>query len=228
MGYDLYLELLQSTVADLKEQTAQGSDSFSPSKLSEPSEPVLEPEVMLRVAAFLPDDYVQDTVLRYRLYRRLSVAGNQDPEQLADLRDEIRDRFGPIPRETDALFALVGLKYRLRQLGIIKLEQGPANLVFSFGQHSPVAPETLLAFIAHSQPHSQPQLKKKKEARPDRLGRLNKRLRVPTKKLAPEPGEPVRLTPDQRLIVALDENIEQVELFQRIEGILRFLSKNLV
>ncbi|MCI5196820.1 MAG: transcription-repair coupling factor, partial [Candidatus Electrothrix sp. AW5] len=198
VGYDLYLELLQSTVADLKEQTAQGSNSSEFSESSERSEPVVEPDVMLRVAAFLPDDYVPDTVLRYRLYRRLSVAGNQDPEQLADLRDEIRDRFGPIPRETDALFALVGLKYRLRQLGIIKLEQGPANLVFSFGQHSPVAPETLLAFIAHSQPHSQPQLKKKKEARPDRLGRLNKRLRVPTKKLAPEPGEPVRLTPDQR------------------------------
>ncbi len=227
VGYDLYLELLQSTVADLKEQTAQGSNSSEFSELSERSErsersePVVEPDVMLRVAAFLPDDYVPDTVLRYRLYRRLSVAGNQDPEQLADLRDEIRDRFGPIPQETDALFALVGLKYRLRQLGIIKLEQGPANLVFSFGQHSPVAPETLLAFIAHSQP----QPKKKKEARPDQL---NKRLRVPsvpTKQLA---QEPVRLTPDQRLLVALDENIEQVELFQRIEEILRFLSKNLV
>ncbi|MCI5119408.1 MAG: hypothetical protein D3913_16020, partial [Candidatus Electrothrix sp. LOE1_4_5] len=80
----------------------------------------------------------------------------------------------------------------------------------------------------HSQPHSQPQPKKKKEARPDQL---SKRLRVPsvpTKQLAREPVEPVRLTPDQRHLVALDENIEQVELFQRIEGILRFLSKNLV
>ncbi|MCW5213140.1 transcription-repair coupling factor [Desulfobulbus sp. TB] len=206
VGYDLYLELLQATVADLKEQTAQGSDS------SERSAPGVEPDVLLRVAAFLPDDYVQDTVLRYRLYRRLSVAGNEDPEQLADLRDEVADRFGPIPRETEALFALVGLKYRLRQLGISKLEQGPATLVFSFGEHSPVPPETLLAFIEHSRP------KKKKEKK---HVRSVKGLRIPAKAPA---AEPVRLTPDQRLIVMLDDNIEQSEIFQRIAAVLGFLS----
>jgi transcription-repair coupling factor (superfamily II helicase) len=202
VGYDLYLELLQSTVADLKKQAEQGGDL---------AEPVVEPDVKLRVAAFLPDDYVRDTVLRYRLYRRLSVAGNEDPEQLADLRDEIRDRFGPIPRETEALFDLVGLKYQLRQLGITKLEQGPNNLVFSFGEHSPVSPETLLAFIEYSRP------KKKKE---NRVVRSVGGLRVPAKKPAPDP---VRLTPDQRLIVMLGEDVEQGETFQRIEAVLGFL-----
>jgi transcription-repair coupling factor (superfamily II helicase) len=202
VGYDLYLELLQSTVADLKKQAEQGGDL---------AEPAVEPDVKLRVAAFLPDDYVRDTVLRYRLYRRLSMAGNEDPEQLADLRDEIRDRFGPIPRETEALFALVGLKYPLRQLGITKLEQGPANLVFSFGEHSSVAPETLLAFIEHSRP------KKGKEKRHVQSVRG---LRIPAK--APTP-EPVRLTPDQRLIVMLKEDVEQVELFRQIDRVLQFL-----
>uniref|UniRef100_UPI004056A6AE DEAD/DEAH box helicase n=1 Tax=Candidatus Electrothrix sp. TaxID=2170559 RepID=UPI004056A6AE len=203
VGYDLYLELLQSTVAELKKQAEQGGDL---------AEPAVEPDVKLRVAAFLPDDYVRDTVLRYRLYRRLSVAGNEDPEQLADLRDEIIDRFGPIPRETEALFALVGLKYPLRQLGITKLEQGPANLVFSFGEHSSVAPETLLAFIEQSRP------KKKKKKK---VVRAVGGLRVPAKAPAPDP---VRLTPDQRLIVAVDEHVEQAELFQRIEAVLGFLS----
>ena len=225
VGYDLYLELLQSTVADLKKQTAQRSNS---SERAEPAvEPDVEPDVMLRVAALLPDDYVQDTVLRYRLYRRLAVAGNNDPEELADLRDEIIDRFGPIPRETDALFALVSLKYRLRQLGIIKLEQGPVNLVFSFGEHSSVAPETLLAFIQYSSEHSRrkKQQKKKEKSKAQLMRGLRRSTSVTTSSPAPEP---VRLTPDQRLIVALDENLEQVDLFQRIEGILRFLSKNLV
>ncbi|MCI5121827.1 MAG: DEAD/DEAH box helicase, partial [Candidatus Electrothrix sp. AUS4] len=128
VGYDLYLELLQSTVADLKKQAEQGGDITAPE---------LEPDVKLRVAAFLPDDYVRDTVLRYRLYRRLSVAGNEDPELLADLRDEVIDRFGALPREAETLFALVGLKYPLRKLGITKLEQGPATLVFSFSEQSP-------------------------------------------------------------------------------------------
>ncbi len=205
VGYDLYLELLQSTVADLKKQAEQG-DCLA--------EPAVEPDVKLRVAAFLPDDYVRDTVLRYRLYRRLSVAGNENPEQLADLHDEIIDRSGPIPRETEALFALVGLKYPLRQLGITKLEQGPVNLVFSFGEQSSVAPETLLAFIEHSRP-KKGKKKDKKKTQPVRG------LRIPA--MAPAP-EPVRLTPDQRLIVMLDENIEQVDVFQRIEVVLDFLA----
>ena len=135
------------------------------------------------------------------------------PELLADLRDEVIDRFGALPREAETLFDLVGLKYPLRKLGIIKLEQGPANLVFSFGDHSPLAPETLLAFIAQSRPRKSPG---KKEPRPKRG------LRVPAKNPAPAP-EPVRLTPDQRLIIALDEHIEQEELFRRINAVLGFL-----
>lgn len=209
VGYDLYLELLQSTVADLKKQAEQGGDLTAPE---------LEPDVKLRVAAFLPDDYVRDTVLRYRLYRRLSVAGNEDPELLADLRDEVVDRFGALPREAETLFALVGLKYPLRKLGITKLEQGPAALVFSFSEYSPVSPETLLAFIEQSRPKKSP----KKEQRP-----LGRGLGVPAKKPASAP-EPVRLTPDQRLIVALDENAEQEDLFRRIDAVLGFLGAQLV
>jgi transcription-repair coupling factor (superfamily II helicase) len=199
VGYDLYLELLQSTVADLKKQAAQGKDDLP--------EPELEPDVTLRVTAFLPDDYVRDTVLRYRLYRRLSVAGNEDPELLADLRDEVIDRFGPLPSEADTLFAMVGLKYPLRKLGISKLEQGPANLVFSFVEHSPVAPETLLAFIEQSR------IKKKKNSRKGGGFRSSTQSAV-------EPV-PVRLTPDQRLIVDVGE---EKNIFQQIEKILRFLS----
>jgi hypothetical protein len=45
-------------------------------------------------------------------------------------------------------------------------------------------------------------------------------LRVPAKKPAPDP---VRLTPDQRLIVMLGEDVEQGETFQRIEAVLGFL-----
>ncbi|CAK8722641.1 Transcription-repair-coupling factor [Candidatus Electrothrix laxa] len=216
VGYDLYLELLQSTVADLKKQAEQGGDL---------SEPEVEPDVKLRVSAFLPDDYVRDTVLRYRLYRRLSVAGNEDPELLADLRDEVVDRFGALPREAETLFALVGLKYPLRQLGITKLEQGPANLVFSFREHSSVAPETLLAFIEHSRPKKSKVSKKLKNTEKKKEVRSFRGLRVPAKAPAPPAPEPVRLTPDQRLIVALDEKTEQADLFQRIERVLGFLGR---
>jgi transcription-repair coupling factor (superfamily II helicase) len=190
VGYDLYLELLQSTVAELKSQTEQGGGQ---------AEPLPEPEIRLPVAAFLPDAYISETALRYRLYRRLSAAGNAGPGQLADLHEELLDRFGPLPPETENLFALLGLKQKLRALGISKLEQAPAGLVFSFSARSQVAPEHLLAFIAQAAP-------KKKQPPPAR----------PPKK--PEPA-PVRLTPDGRLIVAVQE---QADVFAQIEAVLAF------
>jgi transcription-repair coupling factor (superfamily II helicase) len=186
VGYDLYLELLQSTVAELKKKAAGG----------EPLEDELDPEVKLRVAAFLPDDYVRDTAQRYQLYRRISTAGNREPDQLADLRDELIDRFGSLPPEAETLFTMIGLKYPLRNLGISKLEQGPANLVFSFVETSPVDPVLLLDLIARHTP------KKKK-------GNTG------------SAANPIRLTPDQRLIVAVDE---KENLFKRIDTVLEFLT----
>ncbi len=190
VGYDLYLELLQSTVADLKKRAAEGED---------PAEPALDPEVKLRIAAYLPDDYVRDTGQRYQLYRRISLAGNEDPEVLADLRDELADRFGPLPPESDTLFAMIGLKYPLRRLGISKLEQSPTNLVFSFVENAPVDPALLLDFITA---HRAKKAKKTKKAGATRT------------------ADPVRLTPDQRLIVALDE---KENLFNRIDTVLESL-----
>ncbi|CAK8714448.1 MAG: transcription-repair coupling factor [Candidatus Electronema aureum] len=189
VGYDLYLELLQATVADLKSQAAAGGA---------PQATVPEPEIKLPVAAFLPDDYVRETGLRYRLYRRLSAAGTAAPEQLADLKDELIDRFGPLPPEAETLFSLLALKHPLRCLGISKVEQAPVGLVFSFSEQTTVAPETLLAFIERFR-LKQPKLLRKGQ------------------KPAPEP---VRLTPDGRLIVALKT---EPELFAQLAAILRLL-----
>ena len=189
VGYDLYLELLQSTVADLKKKAAGGEALL---------EPELDPEVKLRIAAFLPDDYVRDTTQRYQLYRRISTAGNQDPEMLADMRDELIDRFGPLPPEADTLFAMIGLKHPLRRLGISKLEQGPASLVFTFVESSPVNPAVLLELITRYR-------KKKKKGH------------------ASPPADPIRLTPDHRLIVAVEE---KENLFTRIDTVLQSLATN--
>jgi transcription-repair coupling factor (superfamily II helicase) len=51
---------------------------------------------------------------------------------LDDLRDELIDRYGPLPPEAANLVTILALKQRLRSLGIIKLEQGPNALVYSF------------------------------------------------------------------------------------------------
>ncbi|WP_420208171.1 transcription-repair coupling factor [Candidatus Electronema sp. JC] len=193
VGYDLYLELLQETVAELKQQAAQGGERVKP---------LPEPEIKLPVASFLPDAYIRDTSLRYRFYRRLSAVGSGgQPEQLAELKEELIDRFGPLPPEAENLFALLGLKQQLRQLGISKVELAPVGLVFSFSEQTTVAPETLLAFVERFRP--------KQPTKPLPKGKK------------PEP-EPVRLTPDGRLIVAVQA---QADVFSSVAAVLAFFLK---
>jgi transcription-repair coupling factor (superfamily II helicase) len=140
VGYDLYLELLQSTVAELKSKALAGGDITIPAD-------DIDPEIKLKVAAFLPDSYIQDTSQRYHAYRRLSVAGSGTEEELADLEEELSDRYGPLPAEARTLLAIIALKQQLRALGINKLEQGPDALIFSFIPNPAVDPQRILGLI---------------------------------------------------------------------------------
>ena len=135
VGYDLYLELLQQTVLDLKRKGGIGE------QLPEQ----IEPEINLKISAFLPERYIPATEQRYIAYRRLSNV--ERVEELMDLKDEFGDRYGHLPQEALNLFEVMALKTLLRRLWISKLEQGPGNLVFSFHEKTPVTPEKIMGLL---------------------------------------------------------------------------------
>ncbi len=181
VGYDLYLDLLQETVEHLKKRHENGME-----------EPMPDPEINLKITAFLPEDYIRDTSQRYHVYRRLSLAGNDEPAVLADLMDEIEDRYGRLPPEALELWRMIGLKYPLAQLGITKLEQGPEALIYSFADSTPLQPETLLNLLK----------KDKKAAKKERR------------------KQSMRLTPDQRLVVPLDPEKDIFKQIENVVGLL--------
>jgi len=137
VGYDLYLELLQNTVSDLKRQADK-------KEIIE----AVEPEINLQISAYIPEKYIVDTPQRYIAYRK--IAGLADAEQLADLKDELQDRYGPLPGETQNLFDIMGLKIKMQEIMITRLEQGKDMLVFSFHKNTPVGPEKILSLIEKS------------------------------------------------------------------------------
>ncbi len=141
IGYDLYLDLLQKTVADLK---AQANLSDKP-HLEE-----LEPEVNLQLSAYIPEKYIPDTSQRYITYRRMAALSNSSTENQDDLRDELVDRYGVLPFETLTLFRIIAIKKELAALRIAKLEQGRESLVFTFQNDTPLSPEMLMYFLVKS------------------------------------------------------------------------------
>ena len=80
VGYDLYCQMVSEAVAELK------------------GEPVREPaeiKLDLPLAANLPREYVQKEELRLEAYRRLAAVTTD--AEVADIRAEWEDRYGPLP-----------------------------------------------------------------------------------------------------------------------------------
>ena len=134
VGYDLYLELLQNTVSDLKRQADN----------QEITEEV-DPEINLQISAYIPEKYIADTSQRYIAYRK--IAGLTDTEELTDLKDELRDRYGSLASETENLFDMMALKIKMKEVMVTKLEQGRDMLIYSFHEKTPIGPEKIFSLI---------------------------------------------------------------------------------
>ncbi len=140
IGYDLYLDLLQNTVADMKAKALSGEDISAPAEQE-------ETEINLQLSAYIPEDFIPDISQRYIAYRRISALSTADEQSHDDLLDEIVDRYGVLPEETANLFKIVLLKKSLQKLGIKKLEKGKDTLVFSFTETTPLDPARLLSYL---------------------------------------------------------------------------------
>jgi transcription-repair coupling factor (superfamily II helicase) len=139
IGYELYLDLLQKTVADLKAQAAQTEQETSTDDV--------DPEVNLQLSAYIPERYIPDISQRYITYKRMAALNTAPAEMQLDLEDELVDRYGPLPVETVTLFRIIRLKKDLAALRISKLEQGRDSLVFTFLDDTPLTPEMLLRYL---------------------------------------------------------------------------------
>ncbi len=139
IGYDLYLDLLQKTVADLKARALRGD--------TETREDDIDPEINLQLSAYIPEHYMLDISQRYVTYRRIAALTTADDVARSDLEEELEDRYGHLPEETSNLFRVVSLKKTLIKLRINKLEKGKDTLVFSFLSDTPVTLKNLLTYV---------------------------------------------------------------------------------
>ena len=95
-------------------------------------EPVEEgrPEIALGLAGHVPESYVPEPELRFDLYAR--VARLRTGGEAEALRDEIEDRFGPLPEPVAELITLADLRVACAELGIERLQGGARGLAADF------------------------------------------------------------------------------------------------
>jgi transcription-repair coupling factor (superfamily II helicase) len=119
VGFDLYMRWLEETVRALR---GQGT-------VEQPA----PPDVVLDRPAHLPDGYVPDDDVKLDLYRRLARAAQSG--EIDGLRDELRERFGPLPDAAETLLDMARLRVMGAALGLqnVLVRGDEARLTFRAG-----------------------------------------------------------------------------------------------
>jgi transcription-repair coupling factor (superfamily II helicase) len=127
VGFDMYQKLVDDAVSELKEE--EFSDLFPDRQKTSPRGKNLA-TVNVSVDAFLPDTYISFDAERLELYRRLYALTTED--EVDKTRDELRDRFGNLPHEAEALLKVIRLRIRATDLGFVKVDAGPKRIMYEF------------------------------------------------------------------------------------------------
>jgi transcription-repair coupling factor (superfamily II helicase) len=126
VGLELYLKMIQEAVAALR-----GGER----------EPEVDPALTLPVSAFIPDDYITDAYHRLAYYKR--VASVETGDALSALRDDMQDRFGPLPTPVQRLFEVMNIKRLARALRLAKVEADDHRIVVAATPRAPIPKEAV-------------------------------------------------------------------------------------
>jgi transcription-repair coupling factor (superfamily II helicase) len=117
VGYEMYCQLLEQSVAELKNQATR---------------PSIDTEVEIGIKGALPPGWIPSDIRRMDAYRRISRA--QDPETLEGLRRDLQSAYGEIPRAADVLLVLAEIRVLASQLGISSITRHDDDLIFKTGR----------------------------------------------------------------------------------------------
>lgn len=110
VGYEMYLALLEKAIAEEKKGVNSENIAGNVGK---------EVKIDIDVSAYIDDKYIKDPIQKIAMYQRISdITSN---EESLDVIDELLDRYGSIPKETENLIKIVEIRNDCRKLGITRV-----------------------------------------------------------------------------------------------------------
>ncbi len=131
VGLDMYLRILDETIADLQ----KSGDAES------------QKEVFLELdySGFIPDTYIKAPSVKFEIYKKISSI--QDEEQLQSLTAELEDRFGQMPEEVANLLYIAELKIICRKLSIYHLAERNGVVTIEFSRLASLSIDKVIELI---------------------------------------------------------------------------------
>jgi transcription-repair coupling factor (superfamily II helicase) len=134
LGFDLYTQMLERTVAELQGEEVEDETSVT---------------INLGVDVAIPDDYISDMGQRLRTYKRVSSA--RDEATLASILRETQDRYGRVPEPVQRLVAYAQLRRVSEELRIVSIDKTPDGIAIKFSEKAKISPEKLAVFVAENE-----------------------------------------------------------------------------
>ena len=116
VGFEMYVKLLDEAIRELKEGPEYERE--------------IEPHIDLEYRGYIPESYIESERLRIEMYKRMAQLRNHD--ELLDLKEEMRDRFGPLPPEVYELFNILKLKLLCKDVGVKAIHSRDGYLQLTF------------------------------------------------------------------------------------------------
>jgi transcription-repair coupling factor (superfamily II helicase) len=114
VGFDLYVKMIGEAVRELR---GDGPPERA------------EVRIELPVDAHIPHDYVTGERLRLEAYTRIAAIDSQ--ADINAVRDELADRYGPVPDQVECLLTVARLRAQARRAGLTDITQQGSNIRFS-------------------------------------------------------------------------------------------------
>ena len=127
IGYELYCKLVDDAVRAL------GGEVVNPDRE--------ETSIEIDVAAYIPDTYISDELLKLQMYKK--IASIHDDDDMTEIIDELLDRFGEIPKETMNLVKVSYIKTMAEKSGIIRIHEEEKKIIYDFHQKNSLTPKIL-------------------------------------------------------------------------------------
>jgi transcription-repair coupling factor (superfamily II helicase) len=131
IGFELYCRMLEEAVRGLKDEEKEEGEQAT--------------EVSLPLDAFIPDSYIGDETSKLLTYKRLSKI--KTAEELADMEEELKDRYGPVPAPLSNLLQVIGLKILLSGMKVRRVECSGRQIILHVTERTPLDMKKILRMV---------------------------------------------------------------------------------
>ena len=130
LGFDLYTQMLERTVAELRGEQVEDEPTVS---------------INLGVDVAIPENYISDMGQRLRTYKRVSSA--RDEDALTAISAETEDRYGKVPESVEDLFDYARLRQAAELVGVVSIDRIRDGIAIKLAEKARVGPERLMELI---------------------------------------------------------------------------------